>query len=454
MPIIYTYPSATPATEDLLLISDTSETDPEKATRKCTVGDLVSLVGALVPGGGTVSSVTLDFQTTGLTTGGGASETITTSGTFDVAGTLVAANGGTGHASYAVGDILYASGATALSKLAVGSNTHVLTLSGGIPTWAAPATSGTVTSVDMSGGTTGLTYSGGPVTGSGTITTAGTLVVANGGSGATSFNTSSVIVNGASGTGPLTDSGSLANGKLVIGRTGLSPVAGSIASADASITVTETAGAIDLSANVTGMSQFNLAGSAGVTQVINNADTVTIVGGNNINTIAAATDKVTVDWVAPVKTNYDGTLALRGSGGGTIAAGAFTTNLAAYYEIGDFMYVEYYLVWTSAAGAGITDNLILTTLPKAAYQTGAAIDNGNCLIHANDNLGKATGDATSPAPTTGWVGKSGVATEMTYRYADSSSHIFADYPYANRKTAESPNYTLAGTITYLVNIHD
>lgn len=44
---------------------------------------------------------------------------------------------------------------------------------------------GTVTSVDVSGGTTGLTTSGGPVTDSGTITLAGTLAVANGGTGAT-----------------------------------------------------------------------------------------------------------------------------------------------------------------------------------------------------------------------------------------------------------------------------
>lgn len=44
---------------------------------------------------------------------------------------------------------------------------------------------GTVTSVDVSGGTTGLTFSGGPVTISGTITMAGTLDLDNGGTGAT-----------------------------------------------------------------------------------------------------------------------------------------------------------------------------------------------------------------------------------------------------------------------------
>lgn len=45
--------------------------------------------------------------------------------------------------------------------------------------------SGTVTSVALSGGTTGLTVSGSPVTTSGTITLAGTLAVLNGGTGVT-----------------------------------------------------------------------------------------------------------------------------------------------------------------------------------------------------------------------------------------------------------------------------
>ncbi|MFZ4860503.1 MAG: hypothetical protein ACOYL3_29440, partial [Desulfuromonadaceae bacterium] len=44
---------------------------------------------------------------------------------------------------------------------------------------------GSVTRVDLSGGTTGLTASGGPITGSGTLTIGGTLAVTNGGTGAT-----------------------------------------------------------------------------------------------------------------------------------------------------------------------------------------------------------------------------------------------------------------------------
>ena len=70
-----------------------------------------------------------------------------------------------------------------------GSTGQVLTTNGsGTLSFASP-TVGTVTSVDFSGGTTGLTTSGGPITSSGTITLAGTLAVANGGTGITSFGT-------------------------------------------------------------------------------------------------------------------------------------------------------------------------------------------------------------------------------------------------------------------------
>jgi hypothetical protein len=54
--------------------------------------------------------------------------------------------------------------------------------------------SGTVTSVALSGGTTGLTVSGSPITTSGTITLAGTLVVANGGTGVTTSTGSGSVV--------------------------------------------------------------------------------------------------------------------------------------------------------------------------------------------------------------------------------------------------------------------
>lgn len=60
---------------------------------------------------------------------------------------------------------------------------------------ASTDTLGTVTSVAASGGTTGLTFSGSPITTSGTLTLGGTLTVANGGTGATSL-TSGYLVKG------------------------------------------------------------------------------------------------------------------------------------------------------------------------------------------------------------------------------------------------------------------
>lgn len=54
--------------------------------------------------------------------------------------------------------------------------------------------SGTVASVAISGGTTGLTVSGSPITTSGTITLAGTLAAANGGTGITSAGTAGNVL--------------------------------------------------------------------------------------------------------------------------------------------------------------------------------------------------------------------------------------------------------------------
>ena len=114
----------------------------------------------------------------------------------NVTGTVAIGNGGTGQTTAAnafkalsplttAGDIIFENATPTPARLPIGSTGNVLTVSGGLPVWAAPATSGTVTSVNVSGGTTGLTTSGGPITSSGTITLAGTLVAANGGTGQT-----------------------------------------------------------------------------------------------------------------------------------------------------------------------------------------------------------------------------------------------------------------------------
>lgn len=85
-----------------------------------------------VTGTGTVTSVAFSGGSTGLTVTG---SPITTSGTITLTGTLGTANGGTNLTSYTTGDLIYASSSSVLSKLGVGTNGYVLTMSGGLPTW-------------------------------------------------------------------------------------------------------------------------------------------------------------------------------------------------------------------------------------------------------------------------------------------------------------------------------
>lgn len=59
--------------------------------------------------------------------------------------------------------------------------------------WGAITTGTGVTSVDVSGGTTGLTTSGGPITSAGTITLAGTLITSNGGTGLSSYTAGDMV---------------------------------------------------------------------------------------------------------------------------------------------------------------------------------------------------------------------------------------------------------------------
>jgi hypothetical protein len=260
---------------------------------------------------GTVTSVDVSGGTTGLTYSGGP---ITSSGTITMAGTLITTNGGTGLSSYTAGDISYYVSGTALSKLAIGSSTFILTSTGTAPQWSDPAgisvntatnvaggganqivfntasgtTSfitaptvantflewsgsafqwatnplGTVTSVDVSGGTTGLTTSGGPVTTSGTITLAGTLAVANGGTGQTSY----------------------VDGELLIGNTTGNTLAKATLTAGSGISITNGSGSITIAATGGGGTVTSVDASGGTTGLsfsggpITSSGTLTIAG--------------------------------------------------------------------------------------------------------------------------------------------------------------------------------
>jgi hypothetical protein len=143
-----------------------------------------------VGGTGTVNGITLTGTVTtsgSLTLGGTLSGVSLTS---QVTGTLPVANGGTGATTLTANGVLYGSGASAIAATAVGTTGQVLVgNTGAAPTWSTLSGIG-VTS--FSAGTTGLTPSSATT---GVVTLAGTLGVANGGTGATTL-TSGYLLKG------------------------------------------------------------------------------------------------------------------------------------------------------------------------------------------------------------------------------------------------------------------
>ena len=100
--------------------------------------------------------------------------------TTDISGTIGIGQGGTGANTVTAARVN-------LLPSYTGNGGKLLALNAGATDleWKAVSGVGTVTSVDVSGGTTGLTTYGGPITAAGTVTLAGTLNVANGGTGVT-----------------------------------------------------------------------------------------------------------------------------------------------------------------------------------------------------------------------------------------------------------------------------
>jgi hypothetical protein len=202
-------------------------------TQEISLGTGLSMSGTTLSASaaGSVTSVDASGGTTGMTFSGGP---VTTTGTLTLAGTLAVANGGTGATTAAAaltnlgaypnsnpagytsntGTVtnVSASGGANIS-VATGSTTPVIsqvaatTTQNGYMTSAQAtkldgiAAGASVTSVGVSGGTTGLTTSGGPITSSGTITLGGVLSVANGGTSSTSAQSAIDFLAGATTNG-------------------------------------------------------------------------------------------------------------------------------------------------------------------------------------------------------------------------------------------------------------
>lgn len=150
-----------------------------------------------------------------------------------------------------------------------------------------PDLGGTVTSVAASGGATGLTFTGSPITTSGTLTLGGTLAVASGGTGQTSYT----------------------NGQLLIGNTTGNTLTKATLTPGTNITITNGAGAITINATdafvgtVTSVSVVSANGFAGTVATATTTPAITLstsvtglVKGNGTALSAAV---AATDYVAP-----------------------------------------------------------------------------------------------------------------------------------------------------------
>jgi len=269
--------AATPVGADTMWFSDATDTTLKKATIES------------FPGFGKDGTVTSVGSGAGLT--GGA---ITASGTLavDYAGTdniILAGSDGTA-ITVVAGDRILVSDTTDNNAKFVNISQITAAIGGG-----------TVTSVDGSGGSTGLTLTGGAITTSGTLTLGGTLAVASGGTNLTSYTTGDILYA----------SGGTTLAKLAIGSAGqVLKVASGIPS-----------WATDANAGGT-VTSITLAADSGTGTAITSSGTFTYTGGTNVTTSVSGTT-VTINTSA---TTNVGTVTSVTAGTGMTQTGTSTVN--------------------------------------------------------------------------------------------------------------------------------
>lgn len=185
-----------------------------------TLGTNLTLSGTTLNAtGGGITSVAANGGTTGLTFTG---SPITNAGTLALGGTLAITNGGTG-ATTAAAALANLGAATLSSPVFTGTPTGPTAALGTSTTQLATTAfvmANAVTSVAGSGGTTGLTFTGGPITTTGTLTLGGKLAIANGGTGATTAAAALTALGGQPLDAELTALSSATNGILAITAAG------------------------------------------------------------------------------------------------------------------------------------------------------------------------------------------------------------------------------------------
>lgn len=320
--------AATPVAADTVWFSDATDSTIKRA-----------LISAM-PGFGKDGTVTSVGSGAGLT--GGA---ITASGSLavDYAGTdnvILAAADGTG-VTVVAGDRLLVSDASDNNAKYVNISQITSAIGGG-----------TVTSVDGSGGSTGLTLTGGAITTSGTLTLGGLLATGSGGTGLTSYTAGDILY--ASNSSTLAKLGIGSAGQVLKVNSGLPSWQ---ADSNSGGTVTSITNAAD----------------SGTGSAITTSGTFTYSGGTNITTSVSGTT-VTINTSATTNT---GTVTSIATGNG-ISGGTITTSGTLTVSGGDGLNqtstgleVDNTVVRTSGAQtlAGVKTFSALPTIPLTPSAT-------------------------------------------------------------------------------------
>ena len=222
-------------------------------------------------------------------------------------------------------------------------------------------TGGGVTSVNVSGGSTGLTTSGGPITSSGTITLDGVLNVANGGTGATTAAAALTSLGAYPASNP---SGYTSNGGTVT-----------------SVSVTTANGVSGTVTNPTTTPAISLALGAITPSSVAASGTVT---GSNLSGSNTGDQTITL------------TGDVTGSGTGSFAA-TIGANKVTYGKIQDASGVSK-LLGSAASGAAITEITLGTNLSMSGSTLNAAVASGSVTSVNAD--GGTTGMTFSGGPIT------------------------------------------------------
>lgn len=326
--------------------------------------------------------------------------------------------------------------------------------------------SGTVTSVGLSGGTTGITITSdtaNPITTTGTFTLGGTLSVANGGTGLTSLAEGSILIGDSSSsisalaiganTYVLTSNGTTASWAASTGGSGISfngtTASGMLSRGGATVA--------DVSSDIiVAGPQILLDGSAGNTGIKYDLGTTTLqVGGigggtDTVDVYSAGVNSLTISSTVSQFKNSSHTLfdnGIRlGSTGETLDAyeeGTWNpvmfnsvspsyTSVGTYIKIGKKVTVWFYINCTTGGSASVAS--YISGLPFNAVSVNGR--RGTAVINQN------TGNSAS----TNYVGgkPGGATTIILQKYTSGTSYVLANGEWPNSQG----NFTVEGQYTY------